>query len=186
MNIEKLTQEFNVRRCLRDSLPTCKAEMEILEEDENVQKYLRLQQHYAQYESLAKKNDDTILDEIIENDIIEGDPTYFCYGKDFIGHPKKVGGYYIDHGVNPINRLQGTRVTRYQNLLNPADEVIIPSVEAEAFEKEHKVIFHTTDNPVEEYQDKRRIIYKKQIRLYEHSRIPVEEPKRLVKEPNND
>ena len=65
MKIEKLIQEYNMNRVLRDSLPTCEAEISILEEDEIVQRYLRLKAHQERYKHLKNQSDDDILDNII-------------------------------------------------------------------------------------------------------------------------
>ena len=41
MGIEQVLNEYNMRRCLRDSLSICKEEIAILEENEAVKRYLK-------------------------------------------------------------------------------------------------------------------------------------------------
>ena len=165
MEVEELKQKYNVALSIRDSLPACEAEITKLEEDENVKKYLRLKAHQEKYEHLKHLTDRDILDGIIaeDEDLLTTD-TYFCYGKDFIGHPKKIGGYYIDPMSTSPFRLQGTRVTKYQNIAKPSDIIIIPSTEAYEFEKTHNTIYKNTDNPEEEYKEIRRNMYLKLMR----------------------
>ena len=165
MGIEQVLNEYNMRRCLRDSLSICKEEIAILEENEAVKRYLRLKNHYELYGHLEHKSDDAILDEIImEDSQTLNEDIYFCYGKDFIGHPKKVGGYYIDQNQTSISRLHGIMVTKYRNIANPKDIVIIPSTEASEFELSHHVIYHNTEETEQEYYDIRRGRYRQEIR----------------------
>ncbi len=165
MKIEDIIQEYNMKRVLRDTLPTCDAEISILEEDEKVQKYIRLKAHQERYNHLRKQTDDDILDNIItdEDELIKED-IYFCYGKDFIGHPKKAGGYYIDANQVTALRSHGIRVTKYRNLTKPNEIIIIPSSEALSFEAEHQTIFRHTAVPDEEFYEIRRSLYRNEMR----------------------
>ncbi len=164
MTIEEIKQKYNIDRSIRDALSSCQEEISKLEEDENVKKYIRLKTHYETYKELEKLSDDTILDHIIEEDkdILEED-IYLCFGKDFLGRPKKVGGYYIESSINPTFTHYTIHVTKYVNLANPSDIVIIPSTEASDFEKEHQTIYHMTSNPEEEYRMIRRNLYRREI-----------------------
>lgn len=184
MNIEELHQELNTQLSIKSSLSTCETEMSLLEQDENVKRYLRLKRYYEQSLHLKKQNEDDILDDLIKNDtsILEED-IYLCFGRNFLGHPKKIGGYYIEPGSGPFTRLHGTIVSKYQNLRDPKDTVVIPSVESSKFESTHHTIFHSTAVPDEEYQEIRRNLYKRKLKEYETAK---KGQKRLVKEKNND
>ena len=181
MKIEEIIQEYNMKRVLRDSLPTCDAEIAILEEDENVQKYIRLKEHQKKYQHLANQTDADILDGIIKKDDEQLDDVYFCYGRSFIGYPKKIGGYYIEPNTNSIRHLKGTRVAKYRNLANPDQVIIIQSELAKVFEQSHRVIQYTTAVPDEEFFDIRRRMYEEKIQTQEQESV-----KRLVKEPNHE
>ena len=178
MEIDKIVQEYNMKLCLRDSLPTCEAELKELEEDENVQKYIRLRAHYEKYKALEGKSDNDVLDDVIrtDNETIE-ENIYFCFGKNFTGHPKMNGGYFIEQRLGTIRLLHGIRVAKYVNLANPLDIIILPASETEAFEEACKTIDHQTDTPEQEYADIRREMYKQHMN---------ESIKRLVKEPSHE
>ena len=181
MKLEDIIQEYNIKRCLRDSLPHCEAEMSILEEDENVQKYIRLQEHKKQYQYLENQSDEDILSTIISNDSesLEED-IYFCYGKGFMGRLKMAGGYYIEpYNATSFRFLHGIRVAKYRNLAKPAEIIIMPSIDTKDFEENHQVIQCTTAVPDEEYYQIRMQMYEQKIQEYN----PV---KKLVKEPNHD
>ncbi len=179
MDIEKIRQEYNVKRVIRDSLPHCAAEIEILEEDELVQKYIRLKEHQQQYSYLQNQTDEDILSTIISNDSETLDDVYFCYGKNFMGHLKMQGGYYIEpYNATSIRRLHGIRVAKYRNLADPRDVIIMPSTEIEEFESTHQVIQYTTAVPDEEY-------YHLRMQMYEQ-KIEDQNPIKLVKEPKHE
>ena len=180
MDINKLIQEYNMKRVLRDSLPHCEAEIAMLEEDENVQKYIKLKEHQKQYQHLKNQTDEDILSSIVSDDYdtLEDD-VYFCYGRSFIGYPKKAGGYFINNNPSSIRMLKGTRVAKYRSLANPAKTIIIQSSLAPAFEQTHQVIQFTTAVPDEEY-------YQIRLGMYEQKMQEQDPVKRLVKEPKND
>ena len=161
MDISELREEYNIKLSIRDSLPIANAEMQSLEEDENVQRYIRLKNYLEEHSYLAGKRDEEILDAIlaITPDLELEDDFYFCHGKNFTGYPKKIGGYYIDNTPHPMRLNPGIKVTKYQSVSRINDIVIIPSTEAHEFEQEHPVHFHLTDNPEEEYRDIRRNLY---------------------------
>lgn len=182
MKIDKIIQEYNMNLCLRDSLPTCDAEIQELEEDENVQKYIRLTEHRKKYQHLRKQTDADILDDVIKNDneVIDED-VYFCYGKNFIGHPRLAGGFYIEqHTRGSIRRLSGFVAAKYRNLAKPDEIIIMPRSETTAFEENHQTIQATTAVPEEEYYELRRHMYEEAIDRH------INGTKKLIKEPQND
>ncbi len=181
MAIDKVKQELNMKLALRDSLPVCELEMQLLEQNEAVKKYLLLKKHYEQYQELKYQSDDKILDGIIATDseTLEDDNSYFCYGKDYIGHPYRKGGYYIDNNDSPLFRLIAFKVAKYRNIANPNKIIIMPSDETEGFEEAHEIIHSITDSPESEYLEIRR---NKFLQL-----LNPEPQKRLAKEiTNND
>ena len=158
MDIGSLSEEYNMKLSIRDSLSIARAELETLEEDTIVQRYIRLRNYIEENSYLENKKDYDILDAIlaITPDLELEDDYYFCFGKNFTGYPKKIGGYYIDNNPHTRRINPGTKVTKYQSLSRINDIVIIPSVNASEFEQEHRVCFHRTDNPEEEYTEIRR------------------------------
>ncbi len=176
MKIEQIIQSYNVSRCLRDALPNCEAELEILEEDENVKKYLKLKEHQKRYEHLKKQTDEDLLDEIIASDADTiTEDIYFCYGKSFLGHPRKAGGYYIEPQKTSFRHLQGIRVAKYRNLANPDDIIIVPSANIADFENNFQTISFETAVPDEEYYEIRRNLYLQEIRKAVEVK-PITEP----------
>lgn len=169
MKIEKIKEEYNTRLSIRDSLKVCEQEIANLEEDETVKRYLRLRAYYEQNKHLKTKSDDLILDSVIreDNDKITDD-TYFFYGKDFIGHCRRIGGYVIDYSTRPF-RLNGIRLARYQNLADPNDEVILPLDQMAEFEQTHNILMPETENPAQEYIDIRRKLYLDAIEEYDNA-----------------
>ena len=158
MELKNVKQELNLRLSIKETLPIAKIEIEDLEEDEKVKKYISLKEYYKKYEQLLNQTEDEITDDIIKGEEIDlsSRDTYFCYGKDFPGYPKKIGGYYIReiHGPSLKSPIM---LSYYRNIENDNDIVIIPSIEAKDFEEGHTIIYHITDNPEEEYRNLRRI-----------------------------
>ena len=169
MKIEKIKEEFNTRLSIRDSLKVCEQEIANLEENEVVQRYLRLKAYYEQNRYLKNRSDDLILDGVIrEDNEKKSDDIYFCYGKDFIGHCRLIGDYVIDYKTRPF-RLNAIQLAKYQNIADPNDEVILPTVETEEFEKTHSIMFPETENPAQEYIDIRRQLYLRAIEEYDNA-----------------
>ena len=170
MEIEKIKQEYNTKLSIKASLPICEAELRTLEENEEVQRYLRLRKYYEENKNLAHRSDDLIFDSVInQDDETITDDVYFSYGKDFIGRCNRMGEYTIDYSTRPFH-LYSIRLAKYRNLANPKDEVILPLEQTAEFEQTHNIRFPETENPAQEYIDIRRELYKKAIQEYDESK----------------
>ncbi len=163
MNIEEISLEMEKRKIIRDRIIEVKERIKKLEESKLVKDYKELKDYLDEYQEFDK-NDDQILDDLIAGKVLDGDDTYFCFGRDFYGLPKKIGGYYIVER-NPYRKTK--RVSRYKSINNESKEVIILSSDTHQFEEENRVIYRKTNNPMEEYKGIRRAKVISQIREYQ-------------------
>lgn len=161
----------------RDSLDTVEEEIKSLEEEEIIKRYKRIIKYYENNKYLRNKNDNELLDLVIDEDKDTLDDIWFCCGADYWGHSKMNGGYYIERVTSvPLVRLSLIRLARYRNFKNTHDEVIIPAEQAKAFESDKNVIYANTCFPDIEYYDLRRQMYLDLIKGKE-----LEEGKQLLK-----
>ena len=164
MNIEELKNEYQKRQEIRDDLQVAKEELISLKKDDTVGRYVDLSDFIAKYQEYDKTNEQ-LLDELIAGVKIEDEEDiYFCFGRNFDGLPKKIGGYYI---VDQRPFHGAVKVSWYQNINNEKDKIIIPSTDSAAFEENHKVYYHLTDEPMEEYKNWRRSKFLKKFRNLE-------------------
>ena len=159
MKIDEIKENYDLELSIKSTLDDTSSQINELLEDEKVQRYLGLITFYNKHKDLVGKDNNQILDEVIESTppVEELENTFFCFGKEFIGHPKKVGGYYICNG-NKF--LTGTKVALYKRLSGPSLSVIIPTEETEAFEKDRQIIYPETPELDAEFLLVRRNLYK--------------------------
>lgn len=183
MEINEIKEQLDIRLSIRDTMDIAKSELADLEEDENVRRYIELSKYCGKYGYLEQMPDDAILDEIISvsEEVPELADTYFCFGKDFNGLPKKIGGYYI--GTRNGYRF-AVKVSQYRKLSGSSENIIIPTRESEDFEQHHTIIHAQTSKPEEEYRIIRREAYKRLMGLKEQETtlgIQGEGPKLVMK-----
>ena len=160
MTREEIYDQLLVNKGIRNSLSRVENEMDELEDSEIVQRYIRCKHYLDKNKHLKDMDDSDILDSIIATDRETLDEIYFCYGNDFIGHAKKIGGYYIEeHSFGTLAIKHGIRVSKYRSFRNPNEVIIIPSEEAKEFESTHEVVMSATLTPEDEYLDIRRSMY---------------------------
>lgn len=173
MDINPITEEYNTRLSIRDSLPIAKSELEELEEYEEVQRYIRLKHYLDEYSSLENQSDQEILDAILSQvpDLELEDDIYFCFGKNFNGFLKMIGGYYIAEKVSPIRLNPGIKVAKYKSLSRIQEEIIIPTDETGTFEQEHQIYNHQTKDPNAEYLELRRKLFMQKMKQNQEENI---------------
>ena len=150
--------EYTSRLSTRDSLGSIEKETSELEESEIVKRYLRLVHYLKSNEYLKDKNDKEVLDDLLDSVKQDEEESYFCFGKDFVGHIRKIGGYYIDYNPSSIRLNPGIRVAKYKSLVSN-EEVIIPIDETVEFEKNSTIYFPHMNDKEEEYKALRRTLF---------------------------
>ena len=161
MSIEKLKEEYNTRKSIRDSFDLLKIELEALKENPQVQRYIELIRFYEHFKSIENKTDEELLDQLIKGDTSLDRDIYFHYGDTYYGYPKKIGGYYIVDPDPYLPEIPYIKVAKYRNIKNENDIKAIPLLEQERFESTHSILQSHTDNKDEEYYNIRKSFYKK-------------------------
>ena len=159
MKIDKIKENYDLELSIKSTLDDTSNQINELLEDEKVQRYLGLITFYNKHKDLLNKNGNQILDEVIESTppVEELENTFFCFGKEFMGRPKKVGGYYISEG-NQFS--SATKVALYKRLSGSPISIIIPAEETQDFEKDRQIIYPQTPQLGEEFLLVRRNLYK--------------------------
>ena len=153
-------ERYNLSLSIRDSLSTLKSEISILSEDERVQKYLELMATYERFKHLENATDEEIFNNLVHEDKTIGENIYFCYGHNFVGRTNGIGKWYIS---NDYSRTY-MPVSKYQNLKDEDDVVIVPFIERPEFESKHTIREALTSDPEQEYNEIRRQMYREEIK----------------------
>ncbi|MBR6136793.1 MAG: hypothetical protein IKQ06_01405 [Bacilli bacterium] len=170
MDIQNLKEKYNNSLCIRDTLPAVKKEVEELEENPLVKRYLELSLFCKQNRDFDGKSDDQVLEFLLRT-VSSDEKEYFCLGKNYWGYLQKMGSYYLVQGDHKLYS-SPTMVGWYRNLYNPNDQVIIPVEETQAFEELYPVVHATSVNPEIEYF---------RVRNEKYMKLMGEEPQKLEK-----
>ena len=155
MGIKDIKAKHDEKIKVRDSLSAVGTEIDELEKSEIIQRYNRLMNYYNQNIRLEDKTDDELLDETIQSSdpVPELENTYFCMGRNYFGHVKKIGGYYLAYGSKFKSAVP---LAYYKRLTGQPKEELVPLEEADAFEEKHEIIYAETKDPSNEFTKVRR------------------------------
>ena len=162
MGIKDINERYEEKISIRNSLSTIGQEIDALEQNEVIKRYTRLLNYYDRNKRLEDKTDNELLDESIQSSdpVPELESTYFCMGKEYFGHSKKAGGYYLSYG----NKFQAeVQLAFYKRLTGKPLEELIPLAEVEEFEKTHEIIYAQTKDPQNEFTAVRRQLHQELI-----------------------
>ena len=177
MEIKDIYDIYTKKLETRDLLPSIMEDLDELEQNEEVKKYIELKKIYDENIDLYKNTDSEVLKKILKKQIISFNiPDYYtCYGRNLNGGVTKSGKYYLlpeDQVTGFFNR--PVKVAKYRNYENPDDIVIIPMKEVEKFEKDHIITHLHDEDKDKEYFDSRYSVVKSEFRT-------ISDNKRLVK-----
>lgn len=167
MNIGELEKIFKNKIQIRDTLPSIKKEINELEEQDIIKKYIELRDLFDNNKELYNKTDNEILDITIDNQNIDINLNgcYFLLGNDYKALMKKNGEYFILPEDSQFKMLfKPHQVAVYKNIEDPSDIIIVPLKDVEKFEKEHVVIRKNEDDAETEYKKLRNLVYKDEIK----------------------
>ena len=153
-------EKYNLRISLRDSLSTLKGEIAILSEHEAVKRYLELVETYEKYKHLENNTDEDIFNDLVHEEKTPGKEVYFCYGHNFAGRSTMAGKWYLTNDYSQTYM----PVSKYRNLKNEDDVVIVPFIERREFERIHYIREALTSDPEQEYNEIRRQMYREEIK----------------------
>ena len=158
MDRDSIYREYTSRLSVRDSLSSIEKEASELEENEIVKRYLRLINYLKSNEYLSGKSDDEVLDNLLDNVEQDDEEAYFLFGRDYTGHVRRTGGYYIDYNPSQFRLSAGVKLARYKSLITNK-EVLITVDEIKEFENNHTVYYSHTTDPEEEFNTLRRKMF---------------------------
>ena len=177
MEIKDIYDKYIEKLETRDLLPSIIEDINELEKNEEVKKYIELKTILEDNKDIFKNTDSEILKKILKKQIINFNiPEYYtCYGRNLNGGVTKTGEYYLlpeDQVISFFHR--PLKVAKYRNYENPDDIVIIPMKEVEQFEKNHIITHLHGEDKDKEYHDSRYTVIISEFRT-------IEDNKRLVK-----
>ena len=177
MEIKDIYDIYMKKLETRDLLPSILEDINELEQNEDVKRYIELKTILEDNKDLYQNTDNEVLKKLLKKQIISFNlPEYYtCYGRNLNGGVTKTGEYYLlpdDYVTSFFNR--PIKVAKYRNYENPDDIVIIPMKEVEKFEKEHIITHLFEEDKDKEYYDSRYSVIVSEFRT-------IEDNKRLVK-----
>lgn len=177
MEIKDIYEIYREKLETRDLLPSIIEDIEELEQNEDIKRYIELKTVFEENKDLYKNTDNEILKKLLKTQIISFNlPEYYtCYGRNLNGGITKTGEYYIlpDDYVSTFFH-RPLKVAKYRNYENPDDIVIIPMKEVEKFEKDHIITHLSGEDKDKEYHDSRYSVVKSEFKT-------LSDNKRLVK-----
>ena len=171
MDIGELEEIFKNKIQIRDTLPSIKKEINELEEQDIIKKYIELRDLFDNNKELYNKTDNEILDIAIDNQNIDINLNgcYFLLGNEYKALMKKNGEYFILPEDSQFKMLfRPLQVAVYKNFEDPSDIIIVPLKDVEKFEKEHAIIKRLDEDPEKEYKKLRNLVYKDEIKEYKN------------------